>query len=406
MTRMLTVAAAAALMIVPSLAQAQGATDSRWSAWIGCWVSGPLDASGGSATRPVCIVPAGGSAVDIVAIRDGSEVSRERIEADGSQHQSQRDGCTGWQSARWSGDARRVYLKSEHQCTAAGPRKSSGLIAMTPEGEWLDIVSVTTGEDQAGVRVIRHRPIFDPSGLPAPVAMSLATASRSQMSRVQAGAPIAVTDIVEASHQISDAAVAAWLNDVRQRFDVDAKRLIELADAGVPDRVVDMMVGLAYPNAFSVPPSPTRLGALATDERDGGSVAAFDPGCGFDFSLFGFGGCSPYAYSPFGYSPFAFGYLPYSSRFGYPGGFYPGGYGGWYDTPPVVVVIKPGDGTAHGQVVNGRGYSSGSTGTTAAPPSTTSSSSGSGSSGGGGGSSSGGGGGGGGDGGGRTAQPR
>src|SRR4029077_20173958 len=69
-------------------------------------------------------------------------------------------------------------------------------------------------------------------------------------------------------------------------------------------------------------------------------------------------GCSPYAYSPFGY-----GYLPYSySRFGFGalGGF-AGAYGGWYDTAPIV-ILRPNDTGTHGQVVNGRGYTSGNSG--------------------------------------------
>ena len=167
--------------------------------------------------------------------------------------------------------------------------------------------------------------------------------------RTAAVAPISIADIVDASHQVSAGVVAAWLNDVRQEFAVDAKRLVELANAKVPDRVIDMLVALAYPDAFSVPPSPTAVGALATNQGGGaqsgfGTLDAFDNlDCASDFSLFGFGGCSPFAYSPFGYSPFGYmpyGYLPYaSSRFGFGAfGAFAGAYGGWYDTAPIVVV--------------------------------------------------------------------
>ena len=183
-----------------------------------------------------------------------------------------------------------------------------------------------------------------------------------------------------------------------------AKRLAELADAHIPAPVIDMMVALAYPDAFAVPPSPTTVGALVGPEprRDGGA-ASLDPfDCGFDFSLYGFGGCSPFASSSFGFLPFgslAYGFLPYAySRFGYGPYDFGGGYGGWYASTPTV-IIKPGEPTTHGQVVNGRGYSSGGAGTSATPTSSDSGSS-SGSSGGSVGAASSGGGG---D---RTAHPR
>ncbi len=374
MTRTLSVAAAAVIALTPLAARGQG-TDPNWNAWIGCWASGPMDAVAVSLSRPVCVVPAGPSGVDIVAVRDGREVSREHVDASGLPQKADREGCTGSQTARWSADRRRVYLTSTHQCSGGATRSSSGLMAMTPEGEWLDIVSVTSGED-TGVRVLRHRPMAEPSGLPSSVAQSLQKVSRPAVDerRTLAGAPIGLSDIVEASRQVSDSVVAAWLNDVRQRLNVNAASLRELAAAGVPDRVVDMMVGLAYPDAFSVPPSPTRIGALTGGEpgpgfggADAGDFAGVDSGCGVAFSLYGWG-CSPFGYSPLGFLPF--GYLPYVySRYNYsPYGFYPGAYGGWYAGGPAVIGPRPADTNAHGRVVNGHGYSSGDGGSAASPP--------------------------------------
>ena len=155
----------------------------------------------------------------------------------------------------------------------------------------------------------------------------------------------------------------AWLNDVRQDFTIDGKKLIHLADAGVPDRVVDLLVALAYPDAFSVPPSPTSIGSLASSERDsGGGGGGFSDfggvdtfGCANDFSVFGWDRCSPFSYAPFGI--LAAGVLPYAY------GPY-GGYGGWYTGDPGVIVIR-GDSGPHGQVVNGRGYTANTGGATA-----------------------------------------
>jgi hypothetical protein len=393
--------------------------DRRWDAWLGCWSTTQNGLT--SAAALVCVVPgSGAAAVDIVTIASGRVTSREHIEANGERRASQRDGCTGWETARWSADGRRVYVKSEHQCAAGATRTSDGLIAITPQGDWLDVISVTVAAN-TGVRALRHRPTVEPTDLPAELAATLRTVAPARIrdARTTAVAPISTADIVEASRQVSAGVVAAWLNDIRQEFAINAKRLIELADAKVPDRVIDMLVALAYPDAFAVPPSPTTNGALATGEPAAGGggfggfggIDAFETlQCENDFSLFGFGGCSPFAYSGFGYSPFgymSYGYLPYSySQFGYGpyGGLGP--YGGWYATPPTVVVIRPNEG-AHGQVVNGRGYVAGDSGSTAASSgSAGSSSSGSSSAGSSGGSSAStpsAGGGGGGD---RTAHPR
>jgi hypothetical protein len=362
-----------AALLAPRLASAQTPqVDPRWHAWIGCWSSSQNGLTG--AASRVCVVPAGTSAVDIITLANGRVASREHVDTNGERRTSQRDGCTGWETARWSNDGRRVYVQSEHQCAAGAKRSSDGLITISPQGDWLDVLSVTMGTN-TGVRVLRHRATVEPTDLPADVAATLHTvpSPRVRDARTAAVAPLGIADIVDASHQASAGVVAAWLNDVRQEFSVDAKRLVELADAKVPDRVIDMLVALAYPDAFEVPPSPTTVGALATNESGGartgfGGLDTFDNlECANDFSVFGFGGCSPYAYSPFGYSPFGYGYLPYSySRFGYGafGGF-AGAYGGWYDTAPIV-VIRPNDAGTHGQVVNGRGYTSGSSGTSTA----------------------------------------
>src|SRR5262249_43883810 len=141
-------------------------------------------------------------------------------------------------------------------------------------------------------------------------------AQRAREARVAAIAPIDYNDIVDASRQVSAGVVSAWLNDVRQPWRIDAKRLEQLADPGVPGRVTDTLVALPYPTAFSVPPSPTTAGELATTDFGGrsglGSLDTYSSlDCANAFSEFGFGGCSPFAYSPFAYSPYGYGYLPF-----------------------------------------------------------------------------------------------
>src|SRR3954454_11259660 len=77
--------------------------DQRWYPWIGCWSSSQNGLTG--AASRVCVVPAAGaSAIDIVSLATGKVVSREKIEANGERRPSERDGCKGWETARWSSD--------------------------------------------------------------------------------------------------------------------------------------------------------------------------------------------------------------------------------------------------------------------------------------------------------------
>jgi len=353
--------------------------DARWQPWLGCWTqagsAADTLASPPTAGRLVCVVPtAGTSAVDIVTVADRRIASREHVEATGARRTSERDGCTGWESAEWSSDGRRVYLLSEYDCAGGVKRSTTGLIAMTLKGEWLNITGVAVREN-TGVRVLRHRPAATPSGLPEEMASALeGKALAVDTARVAAAAPIGNAAIVDASRHVNAAVVEAWLGESGQKFTVNGKRLIELADAGVADRVVDILVALSYPEVFSIKPSPTAVGELATTDPpagiQSGIIGTESPlGCGSysnGLSLYGFDGCSPYGYGFYGAR---YGYSPYNNYLGYEDYGYYGGYGGWYlATQPAIALISPLDNSSstHGQVVNGRGYvqgdSSGSSG--------------------------------------------
>ena len=78
---------------------------------------------------------------------------------------------------------------------------------------------------------------------------------------------------------------------------MNGKRLTALANAGVEDRVLDMLVALSYPEAFAIKPSPTMMGELAI----GGGGAA--ERCSWSASPFLLGGsifdaCNPYYDGP------------------------------------------------------------------------------------------------------------
>jgi hypothetical protein len=397
------VVAAAAVMALaaPAVAQTQQPRqppqgDARWKPWLGCWTASSPRAGVGpeSETQQVCVVPAGGaSAVDIVTVNftGGSRiVSREHIDASGEHRRSEREGCVGWESAEWSSDMRRVYLQSEYECAGGLKRTTTGLMAMAANHDWLDIVGVAVRAN-IGVRVLRHRARAPLATLPAEIASAVEGGSRAD-AVLGMLLPVGDAEIVDASHHVNAAVVEAWLAETRQAFTVTAARLVALADAGVDGRVIDMIVALSYPKAFAIKPSPTVAGALATGGGGGGgSVIGLgsDADCGpysSGLSLYGWDGCSPYGYGMYGA---LYGYSRYNNV---------PGYGGWYDAGGgPAVIIRPGDNggsasSAHGHVVNGRGYSAGDSGSAASSGSSGSSgsSSSSGSSGGGSSTSSGG----------------
>jgi hypothetical protein len=340
------------LLAGASAAPAQSApTDARWQAWLGCWEpAGAMPLPGeGSRDRMVCILPAAGaSAVNMATIDSGHIVAREYIDAVGKRLPSSEGGCTGWQSAEWSQEGQRVFLKSEYDCGNGLKRVSSGILAMAPGGVWLDARS-GYAQQGSGVRVFRYREAPIPPELEGELSAAVGDRALAvSTARTVAAAPLTTEDVVEASHKVDAPVVEAWLIERHQNFGVDAKQLSALADAGVPDRVIDAMVALSYPKAFAIGPSrdididaqPESLSATAYDATRATHSLILRP----------YGYYSPFDYySPFSYSGYGYGYSPYGLGYGY--GWYPGG-------SPVIIIKDPNGAQqrSHGKVVNGQGY--------------------------------------------------
>lgn len=332
-------------------AQARGA-DPRWDPWVGCWQYS--ETSTNAQSTLVCVVPAAGkSAVDIVSIANGKEVQRDRIGATGERQPSTKDGCGGWESAQWSADGRRIYMKSELTCPNALQRTSDGLFAMSAAGEWIAVQAVRAGGG-SGMQVVRYRDAGVPAGVPAEIASALSgRAVALSASRLAAGASIGSAEVLDASRQVDAGVVQAWLVERGQRFEIGAKELASLADAGVPGSVTDVMVALAYPKTFAIDPA-NYDGAMRAPT--GTSLNRTKPMYGiFGYPSFGLGydpyysryGYSPYRYSPYGYySPYGLGYSSYGSG------------SGWYFNRSPYVIISSRQSAPHGQTIKEGGYTS------------------------------------------------
>lgn len=334
----------------------QAAGDTRWTPWVGCWQASARDiesmgvSPGSSTPLPVvCITPASGAAaIDLVTITGADVAPAERIDANGVRRAVSREGCDGWETAEFSPDAKRIYLRSEHQCTGNRTRTSTGIMSISPNGEWLDVQGVKVEENNA-VRVAHYGRVPIPAALPAQMRSAIESHKLAQNTAVLGVSDaIEIADVVEASKRADALVVQTWLIERGQGFGMNAKRLAQVADADVPPSVIDVMVALSYPRAFAInlangngtitPSEQTRAMAEANESlRDGPTVYmnSWDP----FYSRYGSYG---YRYSGYGYG-----------LFGFPG-YYP-----WYRQGGVVVV-RPSDGAqprdTRGRMVKGSGY--------------------------------------------------
>lgn len=347
--------AAMGALALPSAARAQNVRpDARWQGWLGCWrpvtatsadsYTAWMEQRARDAGAPtLCIVPStSATAVDFVTVADGKVVARETVDAGDSHRARQRDGCDGWEGASWSANARRVYLKSEYDCAGGVTRTSSGMLAMSNSGELLDIEAIGSGGTKS-VHVARYQSVAEPAGFALDSALvPRADAIPVTAARAAAAGALTGSDVVDAVAHADSLVVEAWIVERGDRFTINAKQLAALADAGVPGRITDLLVALAYPKVFALNQPTIALAPAAIPATSGRTLYVTVP----PTYPYGYPG---YDYSPFGYSPY--GYNGYG--YGY-GGF---GYGYLY-RPPLVIVRPSGGGTArpHGRVVNGHGY--------------------------------------------------
>jgi hypothetical protein len=326
-----------------------------WRALAGCWEA--VEAPG---LPTLCIVPTQDPAVaELVSVSDDAVVERERIEATGARVARVREGCSGWEQAEWSPDGRRLYTRSEHVCEGGLTRTSSGISSVLPSGEFLNVQGIEASGG-SGVRALRYRPTETAEVVRAELeATRLGRELAFETARISVATPITRDQVVEATRHAEDAVVEAWLIEGGASFDLNGARLVELADAGVPGSVIDVMVALSYPQVFAID-GPAGAARLA-QQQVARTTRSVRPGYGYINPWFGGFPYDYVIYPGFGFSPFGFGglgYSPYGHRYGR--GF------AWYPQRPIVVVRQPE--RNQGRLVRGQGYTRpGSTGTASAP---------------------------------------
>lgn len=344
-------ALAALLAIAPGTGSAQ--TEAGWGAYLGCWAPQSSDqafAGPTAAERTLCILPgANAVTVELATVVDGSIVERETIDASGARRDFERDGCVGWESARVSVDGTRIYQSSEYECPGPFRRTTSGILGILPDGEWVNVQGVSSGE-YTSVQVMRHRRIGDAAAVNADVALALQDRTMQiAAARFAASEPLNLADVVDASREVDGAVVEAWLIEHGQNFRANARDLVALEEAGVSAGVIDLVVALSNPRVFAIdlssrraeysPPPPSAV-AVPVGVR-GIHDPWYDP-----------------RYDRYGR------YDPWGDRYGYGYG-YGSGYYYSRNRPPVIIIREPpgdgGDGVESqpARAVNGRGYTRG-----------------------------------------------
>lgn len=305
--------------------------DPRWLPWVGCWEPVGEDDTG----EVLCVRPAG-AGVEVTEVADGAVRSSQTLVADGRAYPFEAEGCTGTRSAEFSADGHRIFTLTEQECDGDVARTSTGLIAMVSPQEWIDVQAAQAeGEGLGWAQRYRAADEQDAAGAGFADLASRDVAARR--ARRAASATVDVDDVVEAVRSVDPEGVRTWIAELRDPFDLDARRLLRLADAGVPASVIDVVVAVSYPDRFAIDRDGD-IERLAPRPTDG-------PRRGYGY------GRRRGFFGPVYYDPF----YDYGYGYGY-------GYGYPYYGPGVVVVEPRPDPEPNAKVVKGRGYTRGNGG--------------------------------------------
>lgn len=323
----------------PSPAAAQD-VDARWLPWLGCWEA----AEAGEEVPMVCVQPSPeGGSVDFVTWSGGQIASTETIRADAVPRNVEREDCQGTEEAGFSDDGHRVYLKSDYACEGGVRRGSSGIMAMVNPMEWVDIKAVNGSPWVLRYRLARAGRVEE-AGAENVVANR---ASEVKAARIAASSPLTEVDVVEAVGRVDATAVEALVVERGDAFPVDADMLVRLDDAGVPGRIIDLMVAVSFPDRFAVKAGAVPVEEYAAEDEMAPRRRIYMAGGFYDPWWGG---------SWFGYSPYYYGYSSYGYGYGYYGGY---GYGYPYYRPTTIVVTPR---TSGGRMIRGQGATRGGSG--------------------------------------------
>ncbi len=334
-----------ALLVAAVAAHAQtpisGQTPGHWAPWVGCWA--PIDAQASARDLRVCVVPtAAGLGARLVTFAGERQLNEETIVPDDTVRATHERGCRREVRTRWASAGERLFSNGLVTCDGQAAQPSSAISTLLSRDRWVD-VQVTGPAGREAVRLTHYaRSTAVP---PAALADDLRAQPASPASLATR---VNLEDIVEASQAVAAPAVEVWVAETEPRLQVNRRALQTLSAAKVPEPVIDLLVGLAFPKRFDV--RRPSAGGFATGAFGfGGGLMADGP---WDIGWDSYGMFTS-MYAPFGLALVGSGFYPY----GYPYYFDGFGYGGGFVNGPVG-PMAPGEPVASGTglVVNGRGY--------------------------------------------------
>ncbi|MEZ5290574.1 MAG: hypothetical protein R2745_05800 [Vicinamibacterales bacterium] len=321
---------------------ASALSDPHWAPFLGCWRA-EGDRSGTGAR--LCVTPSG-EGVTVTTVIANQQVSQETRVATGLERPVREQACDGTETAHWAPRSVRLYRSATVRCDAGPVRQLDSVSFLLDDDTWVDVEAVTEGAavNVRASRLVRATNQRLPDGTSAAPAIAAPAVAAVRWT---------VEDVIELAHELPTDAVQAAISEGPANFRLNARTLTAMADAGVGERVIDLMVGLTYPSRFVV-----QRAAAAPVTAFGSGAFGWDP---FFAPLVG-----PAAlyqcYAPYGWASSAY----WSNCAGYNRSMfvaYPGYYAGYWDPyGPAWVLTQAGGGggtpvpQAEGRVVNGRGY--------------------------------------------------
>lgn len=291
----------------------------RWLPWLGCWelTADAVDYREVESTgrRVVCVAPRlDGRGVNLTTQIDTEVITENTVIADGAERALPEADCNGHQTATWSADGRRLHTAVSASCGDEAARTVRGLNMLGESGRWIELQSVSLDGGDNRELVVRHYERLDDQ---ATRALGYATlgaelAARAAQARAAAAAALDVDDVIEAYEIFPVELVEAAILESNSMFALDTGALVRLADAGLEDRVIDLMVAVSFPDQFVVDAEPSYSGGAAGTGWVG-YYGYYHPTCwGRYYSpfygMYGPGGCgyyvSPYAYYGDYYTPY------------------------------------------------------------------------------------------------------
>jgi len=349
-------ALAVAVFALPLGAQAVGEgrvplADTRWAAFVGCWES--VDGAQEGEAGVLCVRPAAGG-VEMFSIREGDVRTSDLLVADGERRPIQAEGCVGWEEVAFSVDGRRAFTRSAYTCDGV-TQSGTGVLALVSPTQWVDVRAIEVdGERTSWVQ--RYRLVgLDRAAGEGVDDPGFGMEAGARAARTAAHRGVGFAEVEEASRRVDEGAVVGWLANRPEGFSPTAGDLVALADAGVPESVIDVVVAKSFPETFRVDAEGEAARAVREDPRAPLHQGArrpiyFGPRVPFGFRMIGYG----------------YGYVP-ADAFFYGYGY---GYPGYWGYRPGAVIIERRAPGPQGRMIRGQGYtrpSGGGDGSTAVP---------------------------------------